>query len=696
MSDPQSDKQMNLGLFWALFVLLLGFAAFIRFYDLNADPPAFFARGSQDLTTDGAYLTLHAKQAVLFGQWDLFGFKHWAAFKVSIVSGVSYLLFELFGVSRATANAAGGLLSLGGILLFITAPWRHKSRRFILILTLFLSSSFVLTTYGRLPFLENGLLFLGALLFFVYSRWFESVWGKIAMGVLIAFCGLLGKGFGFVLGAGPLVYMLRSGSKSRHKDLTFLMVPLAATFALFWALFYQDQGFFTFLWEHGAGVHGFPHGFSSPTGFFEALISYDQYGLHMYSAVVSLVCYLCFVTLLIGRWKVPSADKTMIFMLGWFVAWILGLAPFNYLPLRYLFLLLVPMSTVAALYLDHAQETAIGGFEKPVWWRLSLLLLINWVLLFNLCGHLIITQEIRSEYFRTVWLVLPFAMILTLAMILVLRRRLIAVSKRAALIIVVVVVAGAILLEGFHQSRWISQRLYTIFYGNRDLSALLDPKAVVAGQAGPAFTADSKIRNFPLFVSPDVADLRKKLEQYPITHLVLGDADWETLVTVDPSFGRGRPLTRFWVRDNVYVLVRVAGVVKNSQSDGYVLSDYEKADLAMVQNQSDSNEFYLRRFVAAHPDCRAGLSDLYYNSLQHKSLENQRPLVDHIVTVLPTDFAACLLGAIYYKWLYSVNHSDEDRSQSEELLKRAIWLNRENEENIRRLYRTCQPQDRVL
>ncbi len=687
---------MSPALFWALLILLLGFAAFIRFYDLKADPPAFFAKGTQDLTTDGAYVTLHAKQAVLFGQWDLFGFERWTAFKVSLISGVSYLMFELFGVSRVTANAAGGLLSFGGILLFILALWRGRSRRFILLLALFLCTSFMLTTYGRLPLSENGLLFLAGLLFFVYSNWFESIWGKIGAGVLIALCGLLGKGFGFLLGAGPLVFVLMSSGKNLRKDLIFLIAPFAATFTLAWALFYRDQGLFTFLWEHGAGVHGFPHGFTSPLGFFEALISYGRYEIHMYSAVVSLVCYLCFVTLLIGKLKGAVTDRTTVFMLGWFVAWILVLAPFNYLPLRYLFLLFIPLSTMAAMYLDQAPKTIIGGFEKPVWWRLFVLLIVNWLLIYNICMDFIITKQIFAEYYRMVWVMLPFAVVLTLIMIFVLRRRVVSISKRAALILIALVVGGVLLTEGYHQIWWISQRLYTIYYGNRDLAALLDPGAVVSGQAGPAFTADCKIRNVPLFVTSDVADLRKQLAQYPITHLVLGNADWEALLKADTSFARARPLTRFWVRDYVIVLIRVVGIVKNPQTEGYQLSDYEKADMAVVQNRPDSVGFYLRRFVMGHPECRAGLSDLYYHNLLRGKLEDQRQLVDHIVEVLPTDWAANLLGAIYYKWLYPSSHRQDDRDRSELLLNRAIRLNPINAENLRLLYQARTPQDRLL
>jgi hypothetical protein len=675
---------------------MLGFAAIMRFYDLNADPPAFFAKGSQDLTTDGAYLTLHARQAVLFGQWDLFGYHHWTAFKVSLVSGVSYLLFEMFGVSRVVASAAGGVLNLGGILLFIAALWPGRSRRVILLVTLFLSASFMMTTYGRQPFAENGLFFLAGLLFLVYSRWFDALWGKIVVGVLIALCGLLGKGFGFLLGAGPMVYVLMSEPKDRWKGLASVVAPFALIFTLFWLAFYSDQGFFTFLWEHGAGVHGFPHGLASVPGFFEALISFGRYGLHSNAAVVSVVFYFAVAALLFGQWTGKGRDKTILFMLGWMVAWIVVLAPFNYLPLRYLFLLVVPMAVVAADFLGEFPKVGFGGVPSAKWFRLSVLGLVNWLALYYLVVELLVKANEAGEYYRVVWLVLPVAVVMTVAMVWLLRRRTLTFGPRGTGIVLALVVIGVVASEGYQQGRWITHRLYTMEYGNRDFAAVLGDNAVVAGQDGPAFTADSRIRNFPLFAPARGDELRFLLQQYPITHMAISSVEWDSLTAADPSLLKARTLTRFWVRDAIIVLIRVSDLSRNPQTADYHLTDYERADLALVNRHPDSALAYLQRVVAAHPDCRAGLADLYYLSLGHTSYLSLQPLVERIMTALPTDFAAVMVGAIYFKGLSAQNHNQADFNRSQELLARAIMLNPTNEKNLRRLYDTCRPEDRMI
>lgn len=687
---------MSPALFWALLILLIGYAAFARFYDLNADPPAYFANGSQDLTTDGAYLTMPARQAVLFGEWNLFGYAQWIPFRVSIVSGVSYLLFLTLGVTRQTANIAGALLGLGGVVLFIGSFLGNRSRRFILILALFLCSSFMLTTFGRLPFSENGLLFLAGMAFFVYVRWFHTAPGKVAVGVLIALCGLLGKSFGFLLGVGPIFAILFDRRERRARDLALLIGSMLVTFALLWGMLYREQGFFAFLWEHGAGVHGFPHGFTSPKAFLESFITYGRNGLHSYSAVVSLLCYVAALTLALGTGKALSRDKALIFAFGWFGSWALVMSPFNYLPLRYLMPLFVPMSIVAASFLDDMTQISVGGFKRLAWWRVVLVLIATWLFLYYALMEFVIKSDQIEAYNHLAWVLLPFAAAATLVLWLVFRRKTISFSGRTSTMILAVSIAAIMISEGYREFRWLGNRIYSIDYACRDVGSLLDSRAVVAGQYGPAFTANSAIRNFPLFVSADDESVPALLRQFPVTHLVIGDDTWSEFIARYPAFASARPLTRFWVRDKVVVLVRVAELTGNPEAMKYKVTDYEQADLALVRHQGDSAVVYLRRFVDSHPNCRAGLADLYYLRLGRAPYGQEKELVDQIADVISTDFGACMLGAIYYKWLGRQTNDQADVNRSQLLLQRAIRLNPRNESNFRHMLETYKPSDRVL
>ena len=140
----------------SIIILLPGLI--LRFYDLNIDPPQFFTQISRALLTDPYNLTAYARNKVLFGQWDIFDYPRWIAFKYSLSSGSGYLFFILFGVSRVVANISALFLNLGGILFFLMGTKRESIKE-VVVAALVLIPCMVLAVYGRYPFLENGLIF---------------------------------------------------------------------------------------------------------------------------------------------------------------------------------------------------------------------------------------------------------------------------------------------------------------------------------------------------------------------------------------------------------------------------------------------------------------------------------------------------------------------------------------------------------
>ncbi|RKX30807.1 MAG: hypothetical protein DRP46_04695, partial [Candidatus Zixiibacteriota bacterium] len=140
-----------------LLIVLIIFLAVIRFAFLDIDPPYFFAGYTQAHLTDPYHLAFAARNAVLFDDWNPFDYHRWDIFKYSLISGVSYIIFSVFGVSRVTANISGLLLNMGGLFLFIMSFTGYRTLRERGILTLLLLINGMLIFYGRLPFLENGL-----------------------------------------------------------------------------------------------------------------------------------------------------------------------------------------------------------------------------------------------------------------------------------------------------------------------------------------------------------------------------------------------------------------------------------------------------------------------------------------------------------------------------------------------------------
>ncbi len=680
-------------LFWVLLGGMLAFALFIRFYDLKADPPAFFATGSQDLTTDGAYLTLHARQAAEFGEWDLFGYQTWMPFKVSIVSGLSYLLFSIGGVSRLTANATGGILNLGGILLILFAFWSRRSRRFVLLLAFVLFTSFIITTYARVPFSEDGFLFLAGLVFLAYTLWFDRLWGKVVVGILIALAGLFGKSFGFLVGVGPIAAILMEDPKNRAKDLLSIVGAFAAAFLLCWVTLYRGENFLNFLWEHGAGAHGFPHGFSSPLGFIECLISYGRYGVHTYSPIISLVFYLGALSILLGRKGKNRPDRLSLFMWCWGIAWVLALSPFNYLPLRYLFVLIVPMAVLAADFLDRLHGLTFGGFGRFVWWRIILLLFANWLFVYYLSMNFVISNQTPDQYFHAVWLILPVALLLTALLSLTFRQKTIVASSRTASALIVLVLVATAATEGYQHFKWLGNPIRTIEYANQDTADLVDSQAVIAGQYGPAISYEARVRSFPLFLSADSSDFVSELQKYPVTHIAIGQSAWEDLLKRQPIFRQGTVLARYWMRDNIVTLVRIAGLFGNKLSTQVPLTDFERCVMAEEAGNSDSVGFYLSRFLAGHPGSRVGLAVKLYLTLEVSPLASQRETIEELTSLYPTDFVVCEIAAVYYESLYRESHQPDDLARSENLLERACRLSPQNAVGIRQNYQNYQLQE---
>ena len=98
--------------------VIIGFLI-LKFVNLDSDPPLFHVGHGQAQLTDPYHLTHFARNAENFNDWNPFDFHRWDIFKNSLVSGVSFLIFSLFGVSRLTANLSAVLLNVGGLYLFL-------------------------------------------------------------------------------------------------------------------------------------------------------------------------------------------------------------------------------------------------------------------------------------------------------------------------------------------------------------------------------------------------------------------------------------------------------------------------------------------------------------------------------------------------------------------------------------------------
>jgi 4-amino-4-deoxy-L-arabinose transferase-like glycosyltransferase len=678
-----------------LLLLILTVTARLLFPD--ADPPARFADGSQDLITDPAHLTLYARNTVLYGQGDLLDYSGWLAFKVSIVSGLSLILYWLFGISQSTTNAVGMFLNLSGLVLFAIAWRKYVTARAAIYAAIFMAIDFVLALYGRVPFLENGLIFLAGLAFVIYTYWFESWPGKVAIGVVIALCGLVGKSFGFVLLFCPIAYLWFQTDKDRLKSSLVIVGSMAAVIILFSLTLFRDQGLFAFIWSHATEGHGFPQGLQSPGGFVEHLIAFAaKSGLFKYEPVLGLLVYFAFLTVII-RGNLPRDQaKGLLFHMVWFLGSILFMSPFNYLPLRYLFVLIVPMACIASAFFDRMGEPLLPRSKRLNKTAIFLLLLLNWFLIYYIVVLLIASPKTIADYYQYVWYCLAGGVLIGLGQMAIIQSRRLIVPRRFVNGIIMTALLISCGLSVWRYAQWTNVRTYGLVEAGRDLAYIVSPDAVVSGQYGPALATNTKVRCLPYFVTNDIKPTSEFLRKYPVTHLALGRSDWKALTAKYSQLQRASVIARYWVRDNIVYLIRINDVFGNPLSQSYPLSDYEKVAAFDSQQLDDSSVLILDRILAKHPLCKAGLLEKYYMTISDGLISEARPVVETMTEAFSTDFSINTLAAIYYQGLLRDPSGAQFMSRSDMFLKKAIHYNPVNEKNILLMYEQYSLSTRIL
>ena len=677
-----------------LAILILGIT--LRTFDLSADLPQYFLSKSQDLTTDGPYLTLYARNAIEQASWDPLGYEPWRQFKLSLISGVSYLLYSSFGVSRYISNVTGVLLSIVGCVLFLIGLSRYLSRKTLLLAAVLLAVSYPLAMFARVPFAENSLIFFGGLIFLIATRWFHQTWGLPLIGVLVALAGLLGKTTGFFLLAGPFGYLI-FGDRSRWLFRAGLLLgSTLVTSLIYSAVFLQGSSLLSFMYEHSAGVHGEPYGLTSPIGYLETLISFGRSRLHRIAPVESLVAYLMLTFLLIKpALRNRENDNATFFLVGWLIAWIIGLAPFNYLPMRYAFPIILPMVGLAALWFESSTEKTRATGEWPSWWRISALLLLNWYGCFVLANGFISDSMVLDVVRKQIWFSLPVAALITLLMLVIFRGKSRVLTERVKAIAIPSAAVAAVLVQVLFSLQWTGTRTHTIDEAVRDMRAVVSDKAAIGGPYGPAITEGNGLQGFPLFVSSDLKETSELLGKYPVTHLAISYEEYQRVKGESATIAAAPVVARYWLRDNMVVVIRVAGLF-GDLSRQYPMSAHERALAAFEIGNATEGMVLLRSVVQQDPDAKSPAIELYHRSATAENIAALQPLVDNLVAKNETDFTVNLLGAVYYKHLAQVLSNNSHLSIAQRLRDRAIDLSPTNQKMVENSFRDYDPSDRVL
>jgi len=589
---------------------LIIFLAVIRFAALDIDPPYFFAGYTQAHLTDPYHLTFAARNAVLFDDWNPFDYHRWDIFKYSLVSGASYIVFSIFGVSRVTANIAGLLLNMGGLLLFIMsfAGYRHLRERGILTALLLINS--MLLFYGRLPFLENGLIFLSGLIFFIFMRYHGKGWGLLLTGFLVAVAALAGKLFGLILLAPIILGLIYIHRSKALKPGLITLAGTAAGIIIYTLVFYG--GSFSVMLDYYAeqttGMYGAPLGLQSPLGFLRQLVTYGEAGgLFVFLPFMTILTGVGLVLFFFAIKNVKEFDKNilpLIFCAAWLICGFLGLMPFNYRPLRYTLFLFLPAAAMQAYLFGLLAEkkTLLANENRLI--SIPIMFFCGWYIIMQIISWVgsVGDMTIRGESAMLISGLI--ALVISAIKIIGFGKRMRHITRSMLAIILIPLALGIVAKQG---SLIYQGLVYPDTYLkdiNREISQLVDENAVLTGPFAPAFTIDNNLKGVIHVFG--LANVEKDLfTKFPITHLLADRSNLDIAKKMFPSLGSAMILRRFRVRDAGLDLIRIPGTPAK-------MTLYEQGAAAYAQKNYDSMYIYSERFAEKYPDNLSGQNAFFF------------------------------------------------------------------------------------
>ncbi|MDH4034769.1 MAG: hypothetical protein OEV80_13330, partial [candidate division Zixibacteria bacterium] len=572
--------------------------------DLTSDPPMYYSGLGQSLATDPAQYVHHARNQVLYDDWDPFDYPRWTVYQHSLTSAVGWLVFSVWGVSGENAGVVGMVLSLGGLLFFLLGIFRHCRSWVTAAVALCFVINVTLLTYGRLSYLENGLILIAAIFFFVYCWFGHKLWGLVLSALLVAAATFTGKLFGALLLPALLLAVFWSGRPGRYRQMALTFCAYAVGSVLIVLLLYGGNfsAAFSYVGEQSYGLRGFPAGLSSPWGFFEHLIGYG-FQNRMFYLDPDLFMFVLVAGLVMILFKRGDNEKPLSPLIRLSASWLgivlLGLMPLNYSPLRYaLFLIPAIIVLVFALIdglVSKRQLTpTIPG--KP---DFVLLALLFWFALYHIVGNVFYFNN--TPYRMLTWGCLPAAVLLVWAM----RRALVKydfkISRKVVVVSILLMIGLSGLANGFRIRRvHYLDHNFNLMEANAGISEIVGRNAVISGPYGPALTLNTKLKSFiHLF---GVADVDSTLfDRQPITHLAVDVSNLTVAARDYPQLEGLQPVATYWIRDTEVKLFNISKNFNNPQAAQYEPSLYEQAQVYLQHNHLDSAQLELTRHHAEHP-----------------------------------------------------------------------------------------------
>ncbi len=668
---------------WAWFflagIILIGVVIFWS-SDLDVDPPMYFVGLGQSLSTDPAQYVYHARNAILFNDWDPFDYSRWTVYQHSLTSLVAYVWMSLTEPSLANANTVGVILSLAGMLLLALVFWRRHSSWTVPTVILLFGLNGIMFTYGRLSYLENGVVFLGALTFLVYTFWGRRLAGVALAGAVAAAAMLVGKLFGaLLLPVIVLAVLTESQPDKWRKVIATVAGFIVMSVVLILALYAGDwTAAFGYVAEQSYGLRGFPQALTSPILFVEKLITYGVVNRVFERSPDLLLMLAIAAALLAFYWgrggKLRDLPRTSVFAFWWIVVCWVGLMALNYSPTRY-FLTVLPAILIIALSLLDWLTREDRTLERPTRPAAFIpVLLVLWVASANIIGRLFLFGVQPAPIGKMTWFGLIVALALTTAWWLFNQKQEYVIGRRVGTIAAVVMVALAIGVQSMLQISISRIENYNLKEASIDVERILGEDAVLSGPYAAVMGLEN---NLPTFIHLfGVANVDTSLfDRYPITHIAAESNNWQLATRDYPLLADVAPVASYWIRDIEVAIYPIWDRFENARANAYQPSYYELAVAQYTQNNSDSAFTLIDAFEEREPVTKiAGplyATMLYQQDRGAEVVEYLGKLADRY----PTDFSIQLRCGQFFQILGLTNQRQDFMMQAQALYNRAMTVN---------------------
>lgn len=617
----------------------------LRFIQIDADPPIALAQYGQSALTDPYIYTWHSRQATLFPADQQIEYARFSPLKFTAVSAAARLVFASAGVSRITANVASILLSLCGILLWLFALRKYWSWERVSIVGLLLLSNFILVTYNRMPYLENGLVFFFGLTFFLYAHWGERSSGQILIGISIAGAALLGKLFGVLLfipvGACYICFDIAKSIKPIGMTLLggvvgfalYILLAMGGDFALWWQ-YHVDTTELLRVSKYIADPLG-------PLGMF--LSFGGEGGLTLFGIGTIVIACIGSMIWLASRdiLKLTRDDLPVLFSLVWLIVSILVFFPFEYRPLRYLIVAFLPALTIFVPLIDWWQGK-LTLVLRPVWLAIPLIFLIA----LYLTNQIISYGAILAHTFVGFKTVLPYclagASALVLFLVIIRYRGRGSLPNIVVRLLIILIAAFYVVTNSRDLYAAYSDPRYDLKTLNREIAEIIEPSGLVTGSYAPALTIDNNLNGVFNYLGTVRHDSSFFREYHP-THLLTNSSDWAEVDKdyhgLAGAFSIAEPI--LWSYHPQFVALT---------NEKYPRTLFEQAYFQNALGNEDSARLLLDAFDLAHPHNRLS-STLRVNiyAILYRNTDSAITLVDRLLTEYPDDYYITAFAAIAYK-----------------------------------------------